>query len=226
MISVGSANFFLTVLPHAALWILFIAAVLLYFFPAAFTRFKITSRNAGYQLLAVCTIVFRIFYAALLTLGQYAVWSGDTFSRFLLNSPLGKSVPLSFVRHIPWIWNTRVGYFLFYSWGHFWLNALLSILAAAAFWQILVFLKKRRERFFDEGEVELGFLAALLAGWPSVILFVIFAFVIVIIFSIFRGIFLKEPYTTLGVPFLLAVLLTFLGNGFLLSLFKLSVLAV
>lgn len=224
--SLKSLNFFLTVLPDIFFWGFFALAALLYFSPNVFLRFKITSREYGYRILLQWAIGLRLAYAALLTLGQYFLWSGDTFSQALLRAPLGKSVPLAFVQNFQWLFNTHSGYFLVYSWGHFWLNAFLSLLIAALFWQFLALLRHKNERFFEGGEVELGFLSALIAGWPNVILFIAFTFVCVIMLSVLRGIFLKELYTTLGIPFLLSIFCTLLLGSLFLTFFDLSVLRI
>ncbi len=224
--SLETADFFLILFPKLVLWGVFGAAAFIYFFPERFTCFRTPRRENGYRALLWFTTGFRVFYAVLLTVGQYFFWSENSFSRSLLNTALGKSVPLKLIQNNPWLFNNRFGYFLIYSWGHFWLNAALSILLAVIFWQILALIKRRNDRFFDKGEVKLGFLSALLVGWPNVLLFVPVAFVFVVMISIIRKIFFREAYTTLGLPFLCAIFLTFLFGNVFLSLCDLSVFIV
>lgn len=181
---------FLTYLP-----LVFFAVV---FLTAAF-------RLISYKSLVISSLAFHIFYAALLTAGQYYVWSQSEFTKLLLDSP---------------------GYFLFYSWGRFWINVLLTISAAFVFYLVLRLLKKYQERFFDEGETELGLLMALLVGWPNFAVFVPLVFVFVIPVSIFRRLFLKESYTNLAVPFFIAALVLLLWGDLLIKILNLDVLKI
>lgn len=163
------------------------------------------SRVISYKLLVISSVAFHLFYAAFLTLGQYYVWSQSEFTKLLLDSP---------------------GYFFFYSWGRFWINALLAIVLPFIFYLFLRLLKKYQERFFEQGETELGLLSALIVGWPNFVIFVPLVFVLVIIVSIFRRLFLKEFYTTLGIPFLIAALVLLLLGDVLITLFHLGVLRI
>ena len=79
--------------------------------------------------------------------------------------------------------------------------------------------EKYRERFFEEGELDLGFLSALLIGWPNFVVFVPLVFLSVVIIAVFRRVFLKELYTTLGLPMLLATLLVLAFGDFLVAFF-------
>ena len=103
--------------------------------------------------------------------------------------------------------DVRHGYFIFYSFWHYWLSAILVIVVAFLFWLILKALQKYQSRFFEDGEVELGVLAALIVGWPGFVVFIPLLFLAVVLVSIFRMVFFKEAYTTLGAPMLFGVLL-------------------
>jgi hypothetical protein len=176
--------------------------------------------------LVILAVSFRMLYAAFLTIGQYLIWSENAFTKSFLDAPLGASIPVPMIQKLPWLFDSRLGYFLFYSWGRFWLNVVLSVGIAWVFWFFLKLLKKYRERFFEEGEMELGFLCCLIVGWPQVVIFVPLVFVLVVLISVFRSLFLKESYTTLGYPFLTAAFLTFLIGGGLIELFNLGVLKI
>lgn len=178
-----------------------------------FSKKNLTSK---FFKLIIAVVSFRIFYAVALTLVQYYVWSQSELTKILTQSPLSDSVPLPV---FDFIFSGRLGYFLFYSYGRFWLNAVVSIFAAFCFYLFLKTLKKRKERFFESGETELGFLAALIVGWPNFVVFLLLVFVLVILISIFRGIFLKEAYTALGWPFILTTLIVlFFGDNLIQSL--------
>lgn len=162
----------------------------------------------NYKSLILAVVFFRIFFALLKTFDQYYVWSQNEFAKFLLPpyQPLG--------------------YFLFYSWGHFWLNAVLSLGAAAIFYLALDLLKKYQPRFFDKRDTQLGLMGGLLTGWPLIIIFVPLFLVIAVLVTIFRQLVLKENLTPLGGIFLVATFLTiFLGNQ-LIKILDLGVLII
>lgn len=156
--------------------------------------------------LIVILIVFHILYAAFLSAGQYYIWSGDEFSKLFL--PPHQSIK----------------YFLFYSWTHFWFNATLSFSVALLFYLFLKLLKKYKERFFEKGEIELGTLCILIAGWPNFAVFLPAVFVSVIFISIFNRAVYKEFYTTLGLPFLLATAVSLIFGGWLVDIIGWGVL--
>jgi hypothetical protein len=176
--------------------------------------------------LLIATIVFRIAYAALLTTLQYFSWAAGGLGALFLKESLDASLPIPFVHSLPWIFGSRFGYFIFYSILHFWINVVLSIFIAWLFYRFLILLKRHKERFFDVEETELGFLLALVVGWPTVTVFVPLIFLFVVIASLTRLIVFKEAYTTLGWPFILAATATLLFGDFLLIATGLSVLSV
>jgi len=201
--------FLVTWLPTVYLWAAFILASIAYLI-----RDKLPLRRWS-KILIASTTFYYLAYAALATVVQYYIWKGGgVLTAGLLNSPLDPSVQaITFWGKLPFIANSKLGYLVFYSWGRFWLGALLSIACGLVFWLILKGLKKHRERFFEDGEVELGTLAAMMAGWPQFVVFVPFVFAAIVIFSIIRLAFFKESYTTLGIPVLLAVLLTYVFSS-------------
>lgn len=206
----------------------FLPPVFFFFlFLIAFTFYRKERYSAtAYRPLVIAAVLFRFFYALILTGSQYLIWAGDPFTKSFLNSPLSQSLPITIIQRMPWLFGGRLGYFLFYSWGRFWLNAILSVGLSLLFWFFLKLLKKHRERFFREGETELGFLCALMAGWPYLVIFVPLTFVFVVLTSIFRRLILKEMYTTLGYSFLFAIFVTLLLGGKLLQIWNLGVLKI
>lgn len=181
-----------------------------------------------FRILAFAAVGFHAAYALLLTFVQYAVWKGGgTITEVLVSSPLAEAVPPTFpFSLLPWLGESSLGYFLFYSWGRFWLEAVLAVGIAIAFWGLLRVIKMHNSRYFREGDVELGFLTALLSQWPGFLFFLGFTFISVVFVSIFRMAFMKEKYTTLGAPFLLAALLTIIFRLTLIDLLNLQVLVV
>lgn len=187
---------FLEYLPEVFFWLIFVFA-LFYFWKARFL---------SYRFLVKAVIFFHIIYALILSAGQYWLWASDGFSKLFFEEGLG--------------------YFLFYSWSRFWFRAFLAIGFGILFWLFLKFLEKRNERFFHKGETELGFLCALMVGWPEAIIFLALTFVFVVLVSCFRIIFLGEAYTTLGVPFLLSTLTILATGNWLIILLGLEVLRI
>ncbi|MDI6733942.1 MAG: hypothetical protein QMD50_00405 [Patescibacteria group bacterium] len=218
---------FLTWLPWIFWWLVFVIIGFLYFFRnnKEFILNKLPN-FLNFNFLVKSSIIFRIFYAALLTFGQYYIWAHDSFGRILLNSPIKESLPISFIYQLPKIFNQPIGYFFVYSWGRFWLNVIVSIGLAFLFLWFLKFLKKTKERFFEEGEIELGFLGMLIVGWPNQLLYIVFVFALVVVFSIFRQLFLKKQLTTLGWPIVSSVLIILLFGSWLIEFFCLSLFFV
>ncbi len=213
---------FLPMLPIVVLWLVYFCSI------AVFLKKEWLGRFISMKVLIVSTIVFRVIYAGLLSVTQYYVWYSQEFTKLLINSPLGSEVPLSnFLRGIlgP-VLDSNLGYFLFYSWGRFWIGALLSIFIAFCFYAFLRALRKYNDRFFYKGEIELGLLLALVVGWPNFVVFVPLIFLAVVLVSIFRGIYFKEAYTTLGAPMLLAALLTMIFGSSLIKFLGLAVLKI
>lgn len=126
-------------------------------------------------------------FALLETYAQYTAWKGDPFTQNLL--PPEQSIL----------------YFLKYAGTHFWLTPLLSLITSGAFYAFLKLLKRKNERFFEEGETELGALAAFLVGWPRIIVFLPVAFLAVVVLAGVKMARKSGAYTTLGAPFLVGL---------------------
>ncbi len=172
------------------------------------------------------TLGFRVLYAVSATIAQYFVWAESPATRVFLDSGIGRESPIApSLEKFPFLFG-KLGYFLFYSYGRFWLNVFLAFLCAFAFLWFLKALRKWKDRFFEDGEIELGALSVALVGWPAFTLFLPLAFLSVILVSLFRLLFMKEKLTTLGAPFLLAVLLVLVWGPWLLSVTGFSVLKI
>ncbi len=201
-------NFIAIWLPRIFFGGVFVLALLAYWKIRKGSEFKkFTLRG-----LVIISVIFKFFYAALLTIGQYFIWKADPFAHLLLSDSLS-ALPKQVTGGLP-LFNGQFGYFIYYSLSHFWLDAVWSVILAFVFWFILKGLQKYQSRFFYQGETEIGLIAALVVGWPNLLLFVPLVFLSVVLVAIYRLVFLKESYTTLGWPLLLAVILTFLAAHF------------
>lgn len=183
-------------------------------------------RIFSFRNLIIGGIGARIINAGLLMYIQYSVWSEGGLGNYFLTAPLPKDLPIVGIKSYGVLFTSKFGYFLFYSWGRFWLSVIISVFVAYVFYVFLKMLSKKTERFFDEGEQELGFVCALVVGWPLFVVFLPLVFFSVVMVSIVRLIIFKEPYTTLGIPFILAMIILFLFGGYAMDLLRLAVLKV
>lgn len=202
---------FIIWLPITFFWAVF--AVLLFLYAAqSFLEWKgkITPTFFGkiYKLLPIILISFYVFYALIKTFAQYYVWSHNSLSKLFLPP------------------HQNLSYFLFYSFGRFWLNALLAVAAAFLFYLLLKRLNRYRRGLFKDGETEIGFAAALLSGWPGFVVFVPIVFIVTIILSIIRSLAFKLKTTTLGPALLVSAVIILLYGNELITLLRLSVLKV
>lgn len=196
-----------------------------------FTMDLLRHRMSKYHILVsliVCTLLFWVAYTVFLTFTQYKVWiDGNELTKVFTIAPVGSEVPfpgaLEFVRPL---FERPGGYFAFYVFGRFWLKVIILFLVSFVFYFFLKLLHKYRERFFKEGEIELGLLCALLSGWPGVVLFIPLSLFYTVFLGIFRLLVFKEYRTTLGIPFLLSAGTIILASNFLISIFGLSILTL
>ncbi len=200
--------------------VMFLLALAVYF-----QRKRLSLRRWS-RVLILATLVYYPLYALINTVSQYEVWanSSGSFLKYLADAPLAPALNgITLWYDLPFM-HGKFGYVIFYSWGRFWMGPVLAVAAAFLFWLILKGLQRYNDRFFEDGEVELGVLMALLVGWPGFVVFVPLLFVSVIIVSAFRLIFFSESYTTLGAPMLFAALLFFIFASQLLAITGFQVL--
>lgn len=216
---------FLVGFPIVVTAVIFSFAVFLYL-----KREKVVSKKSkllNFRFIIILAVAFVVLNAAIYTFAQYLVWSQPGFTNTFLKTPLNEAVPPSTISTLfPALFQSDLGYFFFYSWGRFWLKPVILLSVSYGFWAFLKLLKKHKDRYFDTGEVELGLIMSILVGWPNFVIFIPLVFLFVVLVSIFRGIFLKEAYTTLGWPFIIAGGLTIVFGDYLIQLFNLGVLRI
>jgi len=174
-----------------------IVACIVYYRPMA-------DRRRIFLRFAFGVAVFRLLFAGVRTALQYYAWMRTELTRFFL--PPHQSVAV----------------LLHYSWTHFWLNAIVSIGAALLFFAVLRALRAHNPRYFAEGEADLGLLLALVVGWPHVVVFVPAVFLSVVVISLIRGIFLREAYTVLGLPFFIGYAIALVSTGYIIAALSLT----
>jgi hypothetical protein len=177
------------------------------------------------------SVAAKIIYSLLLSIAQYYIFASNAFTKELLNSPMDAKVPLTFfMQPFSQFLKGHLGYFLYYSWGRFVLGTVLAIICASVFYIFLKLLEKYNPRFFKEGEVKVGFIVSLLVGWPWFIVLIPATFIVTILISIFKKIFFKDVYTTIGMPILVAGIIltvtTYFFSHMLFETFDLLVLKV
>lgn len=119
-----------------------------------------------FKFLIVAMILFRLGFAALASFLQYAVWLGSSFTQLFLPP------------HAPW------SYFAQYVFTHYWLNALLSILAAGFLWIIFETLRRYNLGVVKREEPLVALIAALIVGWPALLVLIPTALILAVFFAI------------------------------------------
>ena len=175
----------------------FVAAAYIYFLNKR-------KRERNFTRLAIVVVAFRVAYALFETIGQYYVWSQNGFTQLFLPP------------------HQSLSYFFIYAGVHYWLNGAIAIACGVLFALFLRILRKHNERYFDDGEVELGIVLAFIVGWPNFISFLLIVFPSVVLVSIIRRVIFGELYTTLGEPFLVAALVLALWGDRIINLFHLT----
>lgn len=160
------------------------------------------------------TIAFKIGFSIAQTVSQYLVWSKNDLTKIFLTSPSDG------------ILNFQGGYFIFYALNRFWGEMILGIFIAWLFYKFLLYLKKYEDRFLAAGEAELGFLTALLVGWPGFVAYLPLFLVILVALSLIRRLFWGEKYTTLGLSMLLAASLILAFEPYFTRVFGLGALTL
>jgi len=168
---------------------------------------------------------FKFLYALFLTITQYLVWNNNGLTRALLKLPVDEKAMAGF-GFLSKFFARDSGYYYFYVFARYWLVILVSFAVAYLFYFLLKALKKHKERFFINGEPELGLTLAFLVGWPDFVIFLPGIFFLIVPVSLFRMVFLKEKLTTMGWPFIIAGLSAVVFGYYLLDIFHLGVLSI
>ncbi len=173
--------------PTYVLWVMALGMVAAY----AYLRPGKEMHFAGVVLLAFGFLA-RASIAAYQTAAQYWLWTQESFTQLFLPP------------HQP------ISYFVGYVTQQFWMGLILATILAVAWYVFLRVLRARTDRFFDEGEIVLATLAMFVIGWPGVVVLLPLAGVALVVVSVVRTAVFKEQLTTLGIPFLIAMLVTLL----------------
>lgn len=203
-------NFFLgpllTWLPVIFFIAVFVLAVFLYF--SKNTIFVKYSFIRKLLVLVIAVVVFRLLYALTLSVTQYYIWHSQEFTKLLLPP------------------HQSINYFLFYSWGRFWMEHLIAFGAALVFCLFLKILRRYQERFLDKDEIIFGTLMVLLVGWPHAVVFVLLVFIVsVFVGFVFTFIF-KNEHINLYPAFMVAGIITLIFGNTIVDISGLTVLRI
>lgn len=170
---------------------------------------------------AAAVVLATIWRAAILVFWQRAIWLENSFGRSLLSQELSANNP--YYQFWPKLFGRSGGYFYAYALSRFLMAVVLSLAVSLVFYWLLTLLEKKNNRFFLPGESRLGFLCALLSGWPGFVFFIPAVFLSVVVVSAIR-MFMGYKYTTIGYPMILAAAIALGASSFLQSFFGLWVL--
>lgn len=135
-----------------------------------------------FKKLSLVVLGFLLVYPLALSLIQYRVWKGNEFTQILLTMPLSSEVELPvWLMPIQFVFDGKLGYFLFYSYGRFFVPSFISILAGFGLYWCLRLLRGFLRRGISNEELWLICFAALAVGWPRFIVFVPLLFVFLLL---------------------------------------------
>lgn len=146
-------------------------------------------------------VIARLVLALTMSVAQYQAWATSELGKLLLPG------------HQGW------GYFLGYVGDRYWLGLGLALLCAGLWYGFLRAIRSHSERYFDVGEIELTTVLVFAIGWPGALVLVPLALVSVVAVSLARMLILKKELTTLGVPFLVASVITLVVGEAIRKLF-------
>lgn len=142
-----------------------------------------------------------------LTILQWYEWSRSTsVTHLLVTLPLPATVPFpSWFEFTRPLFEHTGGYFAFYSLGRFWQASILSVFVALLWWGMIRLTQVAKLTVFSKEDAYLAFLAALVAGWPRIIVFVPLFVVCTLFFMLFHKM-KGTKFTSLLIPLALAAL--------------------
>ncbi|MFA5000341.1 MAG: hypothetical protein WC545_03205 [Patescibacteria group bacterium] len=161
--------------------------------------------------LIVGVLVAGFIFAAFLTVSQYYVWSLSAIGRFFLPP-------------------AQPTYFINYAFLHFWLGRLISLFLSLLIFGIFYLIRHYR-RALSRAEINLVFLACLLAAWPRQVFLIPLFFLVAVLelislVLIYRNKGFRETKIKIFWPLILATLLTLIFGGYLIRISGLASLIV
>lgn len=151
---------------------------------------------------------FSILFNLILSTSQYITWQSSDFSRFFLPP------------------HTPLSYFIRYSFFHFWLANIISVMCSFGFFFIFKLIKKYRTEIISDQELLLILLSSLLVGWPKFVIFVPLFLAVALIFTLINLLIFRRAKNNLNLPIIISLLVTFLAGNYLINFLSLSPLII
>lgn len=189
-----------------AVWLVFFFAVIARAFRPSWVG------NISYRWLVAVAIGIHLLYGAVATIGQYRAWAtANDITRALFSAPLSAEVPLPV--YLEWsrtLFEYPHGYFVFYSFGHFFLSTIALLIIVGLFLLFFVVRSRTHPINFREGDISMIVLAMLISGWPGVIVLLPIGFICAVLLSLVARAAYGVERTPLPPAFLLAAPLALL----------------
>lgn len=179
--------------------------------------------NISYRWLVVVAIGIHLLYGAVATFGQYRAWAtANDITRALFSAPLSGEVPLpTYLEWSRFLFEYPHGYFVFYSFGHFFLSTVALLVIVGLFLLFLVVRSRTHSINFREGDISIIVLAMLISSWPGVIVLLPIGLVSAVLLSAGARVFYGIERIPLPPAFLLAAPLALLFAKPILAAFHL-----
>lgn len=149
-----------------AVWLVFFFIVVVRISRSAWVK------NISYGWLVTGAVALHFLYGIIATWGQYRAWmAGSDITRMFFFASLPSETPLP--AYIEWarpLFEHAHGYFIFYSFEHFFLGTIVLFIVTGLFFLFLFTRAWYRSTNFREGDILLIVLAMLISGWPGVII--------------------------------------------------------
>lgn len=176
-------------------------------------------------------VINRLFWAVLaLKLLKPAFFTGAQWYVWHVSRPEFLALPLAAdLKLLGWLdifsflKGVSGGYFIFYSFGRFWLGALIALAAATLWWLVLRLLAKRRPEVMRPEELSLAWITAAIAGWPGFILYVPMSLAFAVVGTLYLMARKMDSRLPIGWPMIIASVLVAVAGTFLIGLLGLSV---
>lgn len=205
---------------------IFLAFDLIVLILAGYWYWKNSEKTAAFfKRLVLVTLGLKMLAAAFFTWSQWYVWhlSRPEF----LSLPLSSNLKLfGAFKIFDFLKSIKGGYFIFYSFGHFWLELLLALLVAAGWWFLLKLVAKYKEVTVTSDELLLAWITAVIAGWPGIVLYVPIVFMLMALGMLYFRLRKIDKLVAMGWPVIMSSTIVLVAGTFLVELLGLAVLKV
>ncbi|NTW22636.1 hypothetical protein HGA34_03825 [Candidatus Falkowbacteria bacterium] len=209
----------------APMWLFFILEITALLVAAYYYIKKRENAKAVFRRLLLVVLALKLSKPIFFTWTQWYVWhlSRPEFITVPLSADLrllGWLKLFSFLKSVPG------GYFVFYSFGRFWLGVLIALAVATLWWLVLKLLAKQRPGAMLAEELSLAWITAVIAGWPGIILYVPMALVFTAAGTLYFMAKKIDSRLPVGWPMIAASIIVALAGTFLVGIFGLVGLSV